>query len=116
MSNALQRIAEGDRTFKGDGSQSLEELQAWLGRAELNQDSRFEFWTMPNRNQYFMKDFLASDAGKQLLLATPRKHLKIQLDAWQKDCDADGHVRADKYPDPQWVVDELLAEYPMHMT
>ena len=67
---------------------------------------------MSNRNQYFLRDFLTSDGKKHLLLAAPRKHIKMRLEAWQKECDEDGHLRADEYPDPQWVVDELLAEYP----
>ena len=58
MSASIQRVAGGELTFKGDGTQTLKELQAWIDRAEINDNGRFEFWAIPNRNQYFIREFL----------------------------------------------------------
>lgn len=112
MVAALQRVTGGSKVFKGDGSQTLKELQAWLERAEINENGRFDFWAVPNRNQYFLQDFLTADSRKHLLLHTPREHIKMRLELWQKGTDDEGRLRSDEYPDPQWLVDELLREYP----
>ena len=47
MAAALQRVAGGNLTFKGDGTQTLKELQAWIDRAGVNENGRFEFWAVP---------------------------------------------------------------------
>ena len=55
---------------------------------------------------------LTADSRKHLLLHTPREHIKMRLELWQKGTDDEGRLRSDEYPDPQWLVDELLREYP----